>query len=58
MNGKRPTRKVTGGALAGALSVLAVLAAQQFGITVSAELSSSFTTVLTLLTSYFVADSE
>ena len=56
MNGKTPSRKVGAGALAGALSVLIIWAAQQAGVTVPAEVSSSFTTMLSLLTSYFVTE--
>lgn len=54
---EKPNRKVTSGALAGALSVLLVAMVQQFlGYTVSAEVSSSITVVMTFLTSYMVPE--
>ena len=56
MNGHTPTKKVGAGALAGAVSVIAVWALQQTGVNMPAEISSAFTTLLTFATSWYVAD--
>lgn len=52
---KIPSRKVGAGMLAGALSVLLVWAAKEYGGTeIPGEAGSAITTVLTFLVSYFV----
>ena len=51
-----PTRKVTAGALAGAVTVIGVAIAEAFGVVVPAEVASSITTVLAFVASYFVRD--
>ena len=54
-----PTRKVTAGALAGALSVLVVWAVKQIaGTEIPAEVASALTTILSLGTSYVVNEVE
>jgi len=48
-----PTRKVAAGGAAGALSIIIVWAARQFGHTeIPAEVASAFTTLLAFLVSY------
>jgi hypothetical protein len=54
----QPTRKVTFGGLAGALSVLAIWLLTSYGVDVSAEKASALTTVLTFLVSYIVVNSD
>lgn len=57
MNGNRPTRKVGAGALAGAVSIIAVWVLRQFfDIEVPGEVASAGTTVLTFGTSFFVSE--
>lgn len=52
-----PTKKVTAGGLAGALSVLIVWALGEFGgLTIPPEIASAITTVLAFATSYFVPE--
>lgn len=51
-----PTRKVTAGALAGAVTILAVFVFGQFGVDIPAEVSSSVTVLLTFAASYVVRD--
>jgi len=51
---KRPTKKVTAGGLAGAVTTLAVFAAGQFGVEVPPEVASSATVVLTFAAGYLV----
>ena len=51
-----PTRKVTAGALAGAVTVLVVAIVEAFGVTVPAEVASSATTVLAFVASYFIKE--
>lgn len=54
-----PTRKVTAGALAGALSVVVVWGLKQFAHTdIPGEVASALTTILSLFTSYAVAEPE
>lgn len=53
---KRPTRKVTAGALAGAVTIIGVYVAGLFGAEVPAEVASSVTTVLTFAAGYVVRD--
>ena len=54
-----PTRKVGLGAVAGALTIIIVWVASDFGgIDVPAEVASAFTAILTFATSYFVKDTE
>lgn len=54
----KPTRKVSAGALAGAVSVVLVWAFNAFGgVTVTPEISSAFTTIVAFFTSYFVPES-
>lgn len=48
----KPTRKVTAGALAGALTVLIVYLAGLFGLEVPTEASSALTLLLSFLASY------
>lgn len=52
----KPNRKITTGALAGALTAILVSMLGQVGYTVSGELASSLTVVFTFLTSYFVSE--
>lgn len=58
MNGKTPTRKVTGGAIAGALSIVLIWIIGQFEVKVPAEISSALTTLVTFATSYWLSDPE
>ncbi len=52
-------RKVTAGALAGALSIILVWAIKYFGqVELPAEVASASTTILTFITSYFVSEPE
>ena len=52
-----PTRKVSGGMLAGAISILFLWAAKTYGgIEMPGETGSAITTILTFVTSYFVTD--
>ena len=53
---KRPTRKVTAGALAGALVTIAIYVGELFEIVVPADVAASAVTVLTFATSYLVRD--
>ena len=53
-----PTRKVTGGALAGAVSIMLVWALGVMGVTLPPEVSSAVTTLVTFITSWFVKDAE
>ena len=54
-----PSRKVTVGALAGALASLAVWIADAFaGIKVPAEQAVALSTLLTFVVAYFVKDAE
>lgn len=51
-----PTRKVTAGTLAAAVSVIAVWVAGQAGLEVPAEVASAFTTLLGFIAAYFIHD--
>ena len=51
-----PNRKVTSGALAGALSVLVVWVVGLFGLDVPGEAGAALATVLAFATGYFVKD--
>lgn len=52
-----PTRKVGSGALAGALSILLVWAAKQWGqVEIPGEAGAAITTVLTFVVSYLVPE--
>ncbi len=51
-----PTRKVTAGVLAGALSVLATGVAARNGIDLSVAEGQAVTVVITFVASYFVKD--
>ena len=51
-----PTRKVTAGALAGAVTVLAVFVVEAFGVDVPPEVASSVTTILAFVASYFIKE--
>lgn len=51
-----PTRKVTAGALAGAVTIIGVYVAGIFGADVPAEVASSITTLLTFVAGYIVKD--
>ncbi len=53
-----PTRKVTAGALAGAVTIIAVYVAGLFGADIPAEVASSITVLLTFAASYIVKDRE
>lgn len=53
---KRPTRKVGAGALAGAVTIIGVWIAGQFGLDVPGEVGSAITTVLTFGASYMVRE--
>lgn len=53
-----PTRKVTGGAVAGAVSILLVWLLGVMGIALPPEVSSAVTTLVTFVTSWFVKDAE
>ncbi len=49
-----PNRKVTSGALAGALSVLVVYVISLFGLDVPGEAGAALATVFAFVTGYFV----
>ena len=52
-----PTKKVTSGALAGAITAIGVWAADAFGgVKIPAETAVSISVVLTFVTQYFVTD--
>lgn len=52
-----PTRKVTGGALAGAITAIGIWAADAFsGVKIPSETAVSISVVLTFITQYFVSD--
>jgi putative flippase GtrA len=53
-----PTRKVGSGALAGAVTVIAVWIIDLFGVEVPPEVASAITLILMFVTSYFVRDSS
>lgn len=54
----KPTNKVVAGALAGAVTVILVWAAKQYGhVELPGEVSSAVTTVLSAVAAYFVPDS-
>ena len=58
MKGKIPTRRVGVGAIAGAVSAIAIWIIGQNGIAIPGEIASAITTVLTFGASYIIADSE
>jgi putative flippase GtrA len=51
-----PTRKVTAGTLAGALSVLLVWVLRLFSVEVPGEVGAAFATIIGFVTAYFVRD--
>lgn len=52
-----PSRKVTTGGLAGALSVIIVWAVEEFGgVTIPAEIASAFTVIATAVVAYLVPE--
>lgn len=52
-----PNRKVGAGALAGAMAVLLIWIADAFGgVKIPAEQGAGLTTILTFITSYYVAE--
>lgn len=53
---KKPTRKVTAGALAGAVTTIGIAVARAFDVEVEPEVASSVTVVLTFAASYVVHD--
>ena len=53
---KRPTKKVTAGALAGAVTTLGIAVARSFDVVVEPEVASAATVVLTFAASYVVHD--
>jgi hypothetical protein len=54
-----PTRKVSAGVLAGALSIILVWGVKTYGgVALDGEIASAITTVMTFLVSYFVPDAE
>lgn len=54
-----PTRKVGGGAIAGAIVVILIkIASEAFSYEVDGELASSITTLVTFAVSYFIPDAE
>jgi hypothetical protein len=53
-NMQAPDRKVTIGALAGALVVVLIFGVQQFGIVVPPEVAAAVTTLITFAISYLV----
>lgn len=53
-----PTRKVGLGALAGAVTAIAVWIASRYGVAVPGEIASAITTVIYFGASYVVADPE
>lgn len=56
---KTPTRKVTSGALAGALAAILVWASKAFGgVEIPGEVGAGITVILTAITSYFVSEPE
>lgn len=52
-----PTRKVTAGGLAAAVSVILVAILEGVGLEIAAPVASAITTVLGFVTAYFVKDS-
>lgn len=56
---KVPTRKVTSGALAGAIAAMVVWASKAFGgVEIPGEVGAGITVILTAITSYFVSEPE
>jgi hypothetical protein len=53
---KKPSRKVTSAALAGAVVTIGVYAGEQFNIQLPAEVSAAAVTVLSFVASYLVRD--
>ena len=53
-----PTRKVGGGGVGGALAVVIVFIATQFGVEISAEVGAAFATLIFFITSYFIPEEE
>lgn len=54
---KLPTRKVSAGAVAGAIAAIMVWASKAFGgVEIPGEVGAGITVILTALTSYFVND--
>jgi len=52
-----PSRKVTGGALAGGLSIILVWGVKQWGhVDIPAEVASALTVVISFITAYFVPE--
>lgn len=52
----KPNRKVGAAGLAGAVSIIGVWAASQFGVDVPGEVASAITTVLTFGTGYVIKE--
>jgi hypothetical protein len=53
---KKPSRKVTAGALAGAVVTIGIYVAELFAFQVPADVAASAVTILTFCTSYLVHD--
>lgn len=51
-----PTTKVTAAGVGGALSIVLVWIAGEFGISMPEEVASAFTTIIAFLSGYFVRD--
>lgn len=52
----RPVKKVTAGSLSGAVTILAVWAASQYGITVDPEVAQSLTVLVGFVASYWISE--
>ncbi len=53
-----PTRKVTGGALAGAVTTILIAVLSRSDISISNEVAVAITTLVTFLASYFIPPAE
>ncbi len=53
-----PTRKVTAGALAGAVTTILIAVLGRSGISLSNEVAVAITTVVTFVASYFIPPAE
>jgi hypothetical protein len=56
MQSLTPTRKVSAGALASALSIIIVWGASMAGLEIPPEVASAFTTLLGFVTAWFVKE--
>jgi hypothetical protein len=56
MDSKAPKPKVAAGGIAGALSILVVFAAGQFGLEIPPEVASALTVVVAFIAGYFKSE--